>query len=405
MRVQNRCFKIEESGRILQRFAMKGFPLGLLTIVLLVATQITFAQISRQALERRPAPPSAALNVMTYPGHVSGFVYWDTATVKHAGNCQGLSVAVSFNTTPPSSTPSFEQFKPLGTFNNFTYSMVGSQAVCGYQIDHVPEGKDLQIQVNVAQLGFSPEVGAGIPPKANDPNTPIRIPGGTCNKIMPQSPSLLTLESGWSTCGNLAFDVNFVLSPLPTINSFSRPGGAARQRQATLMGRAQSSYLASRSSYKGTNPANPGTISGAVWWDTTKVPVNSPNLCSTQLQVKANISKASPTPPFYQTTISLGNYQPTGALQFGSVLACTYEISNVPIGTKLSMQVVLGPGFNTAGNSLHEVAPTNQITIPGGNCTAAPPPINAVNQLSSPLTYCGKGAYNMTFSLAPTIIN
>jgi hypothetical protein len=178
------------------------------------------AQPQPQALDRRAPQPliQAPAN-----GTVVGYVYWDTKSVTHtpANNCIGLGAAVSVG-TPPKGSPTFEQFKILGTYHNFTYlGNVGSLAVCQYSIQQIPTGRDLQIQVGYKQPSFTPVVVSTVPSTANNPNGPIKISGGSCNKVPPAVPSATVLGSGWWTCGNYAYNVNFVLQPATAGNMLS----------------------------------------------------------------------------------------------------------------------------------------------------------------------------------------
>jgi len=167
-------------------------------------------------------PPPASVQLVGQ-GVIGGYVYWDTKSVAHnpVGNCNGLVAAVSVG-TPAKGSPGFQQFKRLGSFNNFTsMGTVGSWTVCAYSVPQVPTGQDLQVMVYFKQPTFTPPVIASVPPSANNPNQPIKIPGGTCNKVPPSVPSASVLGSGWWTCGNNAYNVNFVLQPTTAANMTS----------------------------------------------------------------------------------------------------------------------------------------------------------------------------------------
>lgn len=208
-------------------------------------------QPSRQAqIGRAPAPTSVQ---MAGQGTIVGYVYWDTKSVQHtpATNCVGLGSAVSVG-TPPKGQPTFEQFKMLGTFHNFTYmGTVGTFAVCQYSVKQVPTDQDLQVQINFKQPAFAPAIVAAIPPTANDPNSPIKIPGGACNKLAPAAPSASVLGSSWWTCGDYAYNVNFILQPVTAANMMSG-GGQITALSGSLQNGASN----------GQPSTNPGLLSG-----------------------------------------------------------------------------------------------------------------------------------------------
>lgn len=175
---------------------------------------------TRQQLPARQQPSNAERAqppVRTFPtGAIEGYVYWDTHTVQHkpALSCSGLTVTVGVGTPPSGSTPTFEQFKTLATYNSFTNLNNGSTlGVCAFAIHQVPIGQDLQLKIAVTPSAFSAAVIPAFPPTANDPNGPYKITSGKCNKLPPAVPSPADLGSGWWTCGNYAYNVNFVLQP------------------------------------------------------------------------------------------------------------------------------------------------------------------------------------------------
>ncbi|HEY4052356.1 MAG TPA: hypothetical protein VGL74_01345 [Terriglobales bacterium] len=210
---------------------------------------------------QHPASPSSQMTTPPLPvgvkmvgqGAIAGYVYWDTQTITHkpASSCSGLGSAVGVGTAPKG-PPAFEQFKILGTYHNFTYlGNVGSFAVCQYSIPQVPTGQDLQVMINFKQV-FVPVVLAGMPPTANNPNHPINISGGSCNKLPPAVPSASVLGSGWWTCGNNAYNVNFVLQPANAGN-MTNGGGQLTILSATPQGGANSRQ----------NSTNPGLLSNS----------------------------------------------------------------------------------------------------------------------------------------------
>ena len=186
-------------------------------------------------------------------GAIAGYVYWDTNFVAHtpADNCIGLGAVVSVG-TPTQGSPTFQQFKTLGLYQNFTYlGNVGSLAVCQYSIPQVPTGVDLRVWIYF-KLVFTPQVLASVPTTANNPSGTIKISGGTCNQVPPAVPNASVLGSGWWTCGNNAYNVNFVLQPATPGNMVSGSGQFTVQ-SATPPGSANG----------GQNPTNPGMLSGS----------------------------------------------------------------------------------------------------------------------------------------------
>jgi hypothetical protein len=212
--------------------------------------------------QKAPAGPQQRLpggtppqTVMRPPanGAIAGYVYWDTNFVAHtpANNCIGLGAVVSVG-TPTQGSPTFQQFKTLGLYQNFTYlGNVGSLAVCQYSIPQVPTGVDLRVWIYF-KLVFTPQVLASVPTTANNPSGTIKISGGTCNQVPPAVPNASVLGSGWWTCGNNAYNVNFVLQPATPGNMVSGSGQFTVQ-SATPPGSANG----------GQNPTNPGMLSGS----------------------------------------------------------------------------------------------------------------------------------------------
>lgn len=156
----------------------------------------------------------------TGDGVIVGYVWWDANTTTHtpANNCSGLSITVSAGSLSQS-TPTLEQFTPIGTYNNnFTYvPNVGTDGVCAFAVHQMPVGKDLQVKLDVSTPAvFSPVSAPAIA------ITPIKIINGKCNNLPPAVPSPSVLSSNWWTCGNYAYNVNFSLRPSAQLTS----GGA-----------------------------------------------------------------------------------------------------------------------------------------------------------------------------------
>jgi hypothetical protein len=186
---------------------------------------------SAQAQPKSGVPRTAMAQPSTnlpapYTGTIEGLVYWNASTISHkpAGSCDGISVTVSLGT--PLGSSGKEEFKPLSTqSNNFKYvGKVGTYGVCTYGFNHVPVGEDVQVQVNVTTpRAFSPIVAAAVAI-----TKPIKIINGKCNNLPPALPSPSDLTSQWWTCGNYAYNVNFVLQPPAHIMSTnSNNSGAA----------------------------------------------------------------------------------------------------------------------------------------------------------------------------------
>ena len=211
------------------------------------APQVTAPAPQRQqppAGQQTPASRAtpSPVRVASNPGTIVGYVYWDTKAVQHNPplSCNGLTVTLSIGTPPSGSTPAFEQFKPLGTYNSFTYLNNGSTlAVCAYAIKQVPVGQDLQVQITATPSAFSPVVTPATPPTANNPNGPIKIAGGMCNNLQPAIPSPAVLGSHWWTCGDYAYNVNFVLQAPGSVHLMSSGSGSTLLGQQSLPGTQQ----------------------------------------------------------------------------------------------------------------------------------------------------------------------
>jgi hypothetical protein len=160
-------------------------------------------------------------------GVVSGYVFWDPKLVAYsqATPCQGITLFVQVG-NPPQGQLSFEQFQTLTSDKNFTsLPKAGPYSVCAYSVSNIPTGPDLQVLVRVDPTSFPTAASsAQTPPTANDPNHPIKIAGGSCNKLPPAVPSATVLTSGWWTCGNDAYNVNFVLQPANPVNTAAGGG-------------------------------------------------------------------------------------------------------------------------------------------------------------------------------------
>lgn len=156
----------------------------------------------------RPAPNVTALGTQSSPrspagpraqGVVQGYVYWDASVIRHSppNSCSGLSM-----------TASGEGIPLVTMTDNFAYMRsVGTDAVCKYAIKGLPVDQALQVQANVtSSAAFSPTVLAsgGSQTVTLTTGAPACAPG-------PVNPSLSDLSSGWSSCADIASNVNFKL--------------------------------------------------------------------------------------------------------------------------------------------------------------------------------------------------
>ena len=184
---------------------------------------------------QKHGPPSRPQN--SNQGVLAGYIFWAVNGEKLVvpTSCGGLTVTVSVAT--PSTQPSpFEQFKTLGTYNNFTFMESGSAlAVCAYSIKQLPIGQDLRVQVGVDSSIFH-QLAASTPPAAGNPSGAIKIPGGMCNKFAPAVPSPSVLNSSWWTCGIYAHNVNFILQPSTSMHLMSATGNAPLLAQRSAPG-------------------------------------------------------------------------------------------------------------------------------------------------------------------------
>ena len=154
----------------------------------------------------RTAPAPLKAVHAPYTGTIMGYVYWDASAINHkpSAACDGLAVTVSAGTTQAGTR---ENFTPVGTFNGFTYiANIGNYAVCAYAAHPVPSGQDLQVEVGVTTPAVFSPIAAPV-----SSNLPVRIINGKCNNLPPATPSPAALESHWWTCGDHAYNVNFVL--------------------------------------------------------------------------------------------------------------------------------------------------------------------------------------------------
>lgn len=160
--------------------------------------------------------PQTQPQVQVVNGVLMGYLYWDASTIPYNANSPcPFQVRINQGTPPSGGGMGFEQFTEIGTYkNNFTsVGKIGKYTVCQYSVDHLPEGKDLQVQVGPTKGAFQTSVAFTVPPTANEPNRPIKIIAGKCNQLPPAVPSLTTLGSAWWTCGDHAYNVNYLMQP------------------------------------------------------------------------------------------------------------------------------------------------------------------------------------------------
>ena len=183
--------------------------------------------------------PGTLPQVQILNGVLMGYVYWDGSTIQYNVNapCSGFQVRISQGTPPSGGGMGFEQFAEVGTYkNNFTsVGKFGNYVVCEYAVDHLPEGKDLQVQVGPTKGAFQTAVVITVPPTANDPNGPIKINGGKCNQLPPAVPSLSTLGSAWWTCGDHAYNVNYLMQPPQNIPGLTQNPGTLTIAQSQML--------------------------------------------------------------------------------------------------------------------------------------------------------------------------
>jgi hypothetical protein len=178
----------------------------------------------------------------SYPGTIEGFVYWDASTFSHnpPARCSGLAVTVSTGSQPGGSQ--------LGTLSdNFKYvGQVANFGVCTYAFNHVPVGQNLQVQISVtAESVFSPSAASPAP------ITPVNIINGKCNNLWSMVPSSTSeLTTHWWTCGNYAYNVNFVLQGSSQVLIPNAGGGMLLQR----------STAATRQSTPSSGQGTPGAL-------------------------------------------------------------------------------------------------------------------------------------------------
>ncbi|HEV2314992.1 MAG TPA: hypothetical protein VGR94_06780 [Candidatus Acidoferrales bacterium] len=186
---------------------------GVLALSSTAFCRVSLAQQAQKPLTTAPRPVPNVIAPGPQPhrqqgqrqpgqGVVEGYMYWDASALKHSppNSCADLSVTVS------------RAGIPLVTMTgSFAYmGNVGNDAVCRYAVKGLPIDENLQVQANVTtSAAFSP---AALPSGGSKSitittGTPACAPGG------PVNPSSSDLSSGWSSCADIASNVNFMLVP------------------------------------------------------------------------------------------------------------------------------------------------------------------------------------------------
>lgn len=255
----------------------------------------------------------------------------------------------------------------------------------------LPVGVELTVHYQLNSNAFLPQSR----PLLTGSSKPIKLPGGGEDlQLMAEFMNgSLGEDSGITISKNDAVNVNFKLVPML---QHPVPSGISR--------------------------IEPGTISGAVWWDTKTVATGlhpMSDICG-GLHLRAVVyetasgqafPKAVPVGTTPAWPLTMGSTSPSGSyLGSGSVEACVFKIENLPVHQ--NMQIVIAPDPAVflpkgGGNLPHLAGPAGSINIPGGGCGAPPPVPTSVAQLrqaNPKIIYCGNGAYDAYFNLKPTVL-
>ncbi len=345
---------------------------------------------SGQTIPTVAKPPNQNLSSL---GMVFGMISWDTTKIHAAPQaCQKLQVnAVKGTQLAPN--------PPSGQTHLLPYQLQGNVAQCPFEIDGVPLGVGLTVHYRVDSNAFTPAVAA------MGQSGQFEIPGGTCGGLKGQP---RTTSDGIVVCGNTAKSVNF---PLVAISSLPQPmSGSSGQSKFEKL---------SASSRAVAGMAGPGTISGVIWWDTKTVqtaPAPVGDVCNaTGVTIAIHQTvRGQPLQSWVQvgstphwSSLMGGGNQDMKILEFGSVVACLFKITGLPVKTDLtvlinpSKEIFLPKG---GGNLPRGVGNVSTVNIPGGSCAAPPPQPTAIAQFTGPVSYCGNGAYNVNFALQPTTL-
>jgi hypothetical protein len=384
-------------------------PLWTAVMALLLAP-LAFSQIQKTAPPPlkgvQPQQPSNKVSVVVPPlrtvatlsSKITGMVSWDTTKIQPSktGGCQGLQIYATQGSFPQVNPA------PVGQTKLLPYQLQGSSGECPFEIDGAPVGVGLTVYYKVMSGAFQPAV------VAFGQSGQFVIPGGACGGAGHEG---RTTVSGIAVCGNTASSVNLRLE---AISSVPQPMSATSGQS-----RIDSLSANSRSLRPVTGIAGPGTISGVVWWDaktlkTGLAPIGDVCMATGVTVVVHETVKGQPLPSSVQvgstphwSSLMGSSTQDTKILELGSVVACLFKITGLPMKTDLTVLINPSPEIflpSGGGNLPHAVGPVSTVNIPGGNCTAAPPQPSTLAQFRAPLVYCGNGAYNVNFSLKPTIL-
>jgi hypothetical protein len=336
----------------------------------------------QQGRQQLPPGTSAPRQILQLPGAgtVEGFVYWNANQFKHTplSSCAGLAITVSVGSN---SGGPLTAYAPLGTLsNNFKYIgqvkefLVGGKVnvydVCTYGYDKVPIGPDLQVQLSVTQpTAFSP---AAVPQYAI--LGPVKIINGKCNNLPHiTNPTLSDLTAQWSSCQNMAIDVNFVLQPGKILHTQSATVG--RSSPSAQGGMLSSAPRQGMLSPRSTQGAQPGPASGTLLGNHQSTPGQSGGVQSPGSKVELN---PQPLPP-KMTVRSQGNPAPTSALNSKPLPMPATGMSSAKLGVAAApTHVVLAGvgttnfnpkvhGFHFRNDFLNDVVPVADVRT-GGLC-------------------------------------
>lgn len=203
----------------------------------LMATGITMSPPDGHCQASRvPVTATRAPSALQKPeGTVAGYIFWDQTRVAYtpSTSCQGLQLELDVITGT-----GIQKFATLSQLQFMQSPRPGpSLGLCSYSFHEVPEGVALQVQVtvdpSVSHVTTKGPLGAtgGL----------IKVPGGQCkNSSTGSTLSSAYLESGWLSCGEHAYNVNFELVPGGTIGVLPRQG-------ATLLKQAPTTTMPSKS--------------------------------------------------------------------------------------------------------------------------------------------------------------
>lgn len=232
--------------------ALTGFQLKkrLYLAAVLIAAGITISPPAGHCQASRiPVTATRAPSALQRPvGTVAGYIFWDQTrvTYKPSVPCQGLQLELDVITGT-----GIQKFATLNQLQFMQSPRPGPNlGLCSYSFHEVPEGVALQVQVtvdpSVSHVTAKGPLGAtgGL----------IKVPGGQCNNSSTGTALSSTyLESGWLSCGEHAYNVNFELVPGGTIGVLSRQG-------PPLLEHAPTASMPSKSTLLQSNPQPGGPV-------------------------------------------------------------------------------------------------------------------------------------------------